>query len=342
MFNRKVIAIDIGDGYIKVLVGSNQRVKLCGLIETPENSVMNNNIIKVEAVRYSINEFLRQNRVMDGYVSFVLWGNDIFVRHLDMPLMEEKSLKKLVEWEIAQSLPDSGRNYYINYEVLKRINRKNNKTCEILVVASPKGKINKFIELSHELGLKLKSIDISANCLARVLKYSIDASNDNISVGIIDTVCGNFRVIILDEGKLFIERELQIGVKNIIKEIKNCLCIDESAACEYLYNEFNINKIGNDKDVDKRVQFIFENALSAFEKVIQFYTRGKIKKSLDSIYISGGESRIAGIEEYTKDFFGCPVYIIGSSETSIGNIKLPKNFDFKNYINALGLLLRKE
>lgn len=342
MLNKEVLAIDIGDSYIKVLVGNKQRVKLCGLIKTPEKSVHDDNLIEINSIRDSIKEFLEQNKVSQGYVSFALHGHDIVIRQLEMPLMEEKSLGKLVEWEIAQYLPENGANYYINYEILEKINTKARKVYNLLVVATPKNKVDKFVELSYGLGLKLKSIDISANCLARVLKHSIKASNDKASIGIIDIGFRNSKTIILDEGKLFMEREIPFGVKNAVIEISKSFSIGEDAAYEYLYNKFNFKRIRNDSDIDKRIQYIFENALSSFDRAIQFYTNGKIKKSLDRIYIVGGGSGIPGIDEYIKDFFGCSVHIVGSVDTLIEGIKFPEGFDLKVYANAMGLLLRKE
>lgn len=256
--------------------------------------------------------------------------------------MDEKGLRKSVEWEIAQYLPENGMNYYIDYEILGKVSTKEKKVYNLLVVAAPKGKINKFVELSYGLNLKLKAIDIGANCLARVFRHSIKNQNDEKSIGIIDIGYRNSNTIILDEGKLFIEREVPFGVKNAVIEISKSLYIDDNAAYEYLYNNFSFNRIRNDNDVDKKVQTIFENALSTFEKVIQFYTTGKTKKSLDKIYIVGGGSGIPGIDAYIKEFFGCPVYTVGSIDALINNMKFPEGFDFKVYANAVGLLLRKE
>lgn len=342
MLNRESMAVDIGDSYIKVLIGSRTKIKLCGLIKTPEKSVLDDNLIETDSIRDSIRGFLEQNKVTPGYVSFALHGQDIVIRHLEMPFMDEKGLRKSVEWEIAQYLPENGMNYYIDYEILGKVNTKEKKVYNLLVVAAPKGKINKFVELSYGLNLKLKSIDIGANCLARVFRQSVKSQNDETSIGIIDIGYRNSNTIILDDGKLFIEREIPFGVKNAVMEISKSLNTDDNASYEYLYNKFNFNNVTNENEVDKRVQYIFENALSTFEKVIQFYTTGRTKKSLDKIFIVGGGSGIPGINRYIKDYFGCPVYIVGSVDNLINGIKFPEGFDFKVYANAVGLLLRKE
>lgn len=342
MPGKEVLAVDIGDSYIKVLVGNRQKVKLFGLIKTPEKSVLDDNIVQINPIRDAIKGFLEQNKVISSDVSFTLHGHDIVIRQIEMPLMDEKGLKKLVEWEMTQYLPEGGSNYYIDFEILEKINAKEKKVCILLVVAVPKNRIDKFVELSYGLGLRLKSIDISANCLARVLKHTIKAQNDKVSLGIIDIGYRNSKTIILDSGKLFMEKEIPFGVKNAVIEISKSLGTDEDASYEYLYNRFHFGRIGDDSEIDKKIQSIFENALASFDKVIQFYNSGKANKSLDNIYIVGGGSAIPGIGEYIKNFFGCSVHIVGSVETLIEDMKFPEGFDFKVYANAVGLLLRKE
>ena len=121
------LAIDIGSSYIKLLLGNKQKIKQCGLIKTPENSVVDDNIVKLDAISEVIKNFFRENNIKPSDVSFALHGQDIVIRHIEIPIMNPKTIIKTVEWEINQYLPENGRNHYIDYEIIEKINTKDKK-----------------------------------------------------------------------------------------------------------------------------------------------------------------------------------------------------------------------
>lgn len=342
MITKESLAVDIGSSYTKVLVGDNQKIRFCGLIRTPEKSLIDDNIINVDAVKNAIQGFLHENSAKPEEISFAIHGHDIVIRHIEIPLMDEKEIKKSVDWEITQFLPENGTNYYIDYEVLNRVNTKEKKACSVLIVAAPKGKINKYAELASSLGLKLKTIDIAANCVSRVFRQITKDNTAGESTGIIDLGHSSSNIIILDNGKLFMEREVTFGIRKLIAEVSRKLGEDEQSTYSYLFQKFNFGYIDNENEIEKNIQNLFENALSTFDKVIQFYTSGKSEKKLDRIYLIGGGCQIPGIGNYIKNYFGSPVYIVNSPSKISLKIKVPVGFDFRVYVNTLGLLLRKE
>lgn len=342
MFNSENLAVDIGSSYIKILIGDKRKVKSCGLIKTPEKSVADDNILNAEAICNSIKGFLNSNNVKPNKVSFAIHGHDIIIRHIEIPIMDDKDLRKSVEWEISQYLPENGTNYFIDYEVVSKTNTQNRKTQHILVVAAPKSKINKYVELSTKLDMKINAIDVASNCLGRVFKLVTKEAHGGASTGILDIGYRNSNTVILDDGKLFIEREVPFGIKNAVMEVSRFMSIDEDEAYMYLFNKFSFDNIKPDDEVHNRIQSLFERAMTTFDKVIQFYTSGKSQKSLDKIYIMGGGATIPGVASYLEEYFGCPVCMVDSSTKSKMKIKFPRSFDLKVYANALGLLLRKE
>lgn len=342
MFSKESLAVDIGSSYIKILLGDKQKVKLSGIIKTPDKSIVDDNIIDLDAVKEAIKGFIKENNIKANEVSYAVHGQDIVVRHIEVPVMDDKGIRNSVEWEICQYLPENGVNYYTDYEILDKINTKEKKAYNILVVAAPKGKIDRYIELSKGLGCKVKSIDIGSNCVSRVFKQIANGSAESESIGVIDIGYKNSNIIILDKGRLFIEREIPFGIKTAIFEITRKLGIDEEEAYGYLFQKFDLLRISQENEIEKSLQSLFDNALTSFENVIQFYTTGKTKKKLDKIFLIGGGCNIPGITNYFTDFMNSPTYSTDSASKIPLKTKLPVGFDYKVYVNTLGLLLRKE
>lgn len=166
------LAVDIGSSYIKIICGNGRRVKFCGLVKTPDGSAKDGSINDIAKVRETIENFLNQNNIKASEISYTINGQDMVIRHTVIPIMEKSNIEKTIEWEMGQYLPENGLNYYISYEIIEKINTKEKKACKVLAAAAPRAKIDKYVELTEALKLKLKAIDVNANCISRVFSHN--------------------------------------------------------------------------------------------------------------------------------------------------------------------------
>lgn len=335
------IAVDIGTTFIKIMVGNRQKVRLCDRLVTPEGSVSEDKIVDNEAISKVILEFLRQNNVKSKDISFVVHGQDIIVRHTETPIIDEEGVRNSVEWEIRQYLPDNGNNHYINYEIVDKVVTVEKKVYKILAVAAPKEKIDNYLTIADSMKMNLKAIDIASNCIGRTFRELVVKKFIN-SVGVIDIGSTTISIVVLDRGKLFIEREVPFGIDAILNDIikKNGLSYEE--AYKYLLSNFSFDNSLEPNELSKKVLYLFNNVFSSFEKIIEFYTTGRQEKCLDQIYVMGGANAIGGLDKYISNYLESPVTLVDDISKLFLKIQLPKNCDIKFYIGTLGLLLRKE
>ena len=199
------LAVDIGNSFIKVMVGNDKNIKFCDMLPTPEGSMQDGKIVNPDAIRYLLDSYIKQKytKTKCKNISFVIHGQDIIIRHTEFPFMDEKGLKNAVEWEMGQYLPQGGNLHYIDYEIIDKLNTREKKMYKLLVVAAPRDKIDQLVNIAQGLQLKINAIDISANCIARTVKKSFQLDK---SIGIIDIGNKTTSFEIIDDGKLFIER----------------------------------------------------------------------------------------------------------------------------------------
>lgn len=341
MFEKDAIGVYIGNSQIKLMVGKKNEIKAFETLKTPEGSVQDDKIVNIEPIRDLIKEYINKNNIKAKDIEFSISGQDIAIRHIEIPIMEEKNIRDSVEWEINQYLPEGGERHYIDFEVLEKIETKEKKVYKVLSVAAPKEKIDNYLNLSKALNLNLKVIDVSANCVARIFKASRRNAAQE-SIGIIDIGSKSSSIIILENSRLFMEREVPFGTDNVIRDISKRLYISEEDSKSYLEGKFDFNRLNEENGVDKRIQTLFDNVFDAFLKVIQFYAAGKVKKNLDVIYITGTQNEIKGISEYVSNYFSSPVEDINSLRGTRIKTKLKDSCDLKKYTNVFGLMLRKE
>ncbi|MDF2502996.1 pilus assembly protein PilM [Clostridium sp.] len=318
MFSKDIMAVNIGDSIIKIIVGNKSNIRLCEAIKTPEESIVNGKIVNLEAVSVALRKFINKNNINVKRISFA------------------------VDWEMNQYLREDGANHYIDFEKVDTVISEDKKVYKLLVAAAPRDKIDQLVELSNLLNMKLVSIDVLSNCIVRAFRNFGITSTDMESIAVIDIGYENTSIIVLEKGKFFIERVVPFGLNNIAKEISRKNGIDIEEAFDYIKDKYDINDLNDEDETEKRIETLLENVYSTFAKVIQFYTGNNTKKSIDEIFVIGSGCKLKGMDKFTNNYFSIETYIVDSPEIIKLNTKFPKEIDFKSFVSTLGLLLRKE
>jgi type IV pilus assembly protein PilM len=342
MFSKDIMAVNIGDSIIKIIVGNKLNIRLCESIKTPEESIVNGKIVNLEAVSTTLRKFINKNNINVKKVSFAINGQDIVIRQIETPIMKDKEIKKSVDWEMNQYLREDGANHYIDFEKVDTVISEHKKVYKLLVAAAPRDKIDQLVELSNLLNMKLVSIDVLSNCIVRAFRNFGINSREMESIAVIDIGYENTSIIVLEKGKFFIERVVPFGLNNIAKEISRRNGIDIEEALNYIENKYDINNLNDEDETEKRIETLLENVYSTFAKVIQFYTGNNTKKNIDEIFVIGSGCKLKGMDKFTNNYFSIETYIADSPEIIKLNTKFPKEIDFKSFVSTLGLLLRKE
>jgi type IV pilus assembly protein PilM len=341
MFERELVAVELGHEYIKILAGSKNKVKCCGTIKTPQEAFVEDNIVNIQKLAKTITGFLKENNLSTKRISFTVHGQDIVVRHIETPIMDSKGILKSLQWEIAQYLPGEGQDYYNDYEIIDKINTKEKKVYKIMVVSIPKKKVDLYVDLANKLGMNLSAIDISPNNVSRVFRNVHNLKKEIESIGVIQIGLYNSNFTILDKGRLFIERDVPFGIKNPAEIVFPFGTSKPEESAKNFLRVFNFYG-EEESSIDTSVKALFDEIFYSFGKIIQYYTTGKVNKSLDMIYIIGEGTEIKGIDNYVQEHFSTNVEIVEAPEEIGIKTKLPKECSFKYYVNNIGLLLRKE
>lgn len=340
MFGKNKLVVEITTEYIKILYGNSSSVKRFGLIETPMETVSENRILKPETISELIEGFMMENKIRTKHISYSISGQDISVRHIEVPSLDKKNLFSAVKWEASRSLPDNGENYYTDYQIITSSKSGKSKLFKVLAVSAPSERIDKYVDLSNLLGVKLKAIDLSANSIARIFSVYKKSKKLENSVGVINLGVKTTEIIVVENGKLFVQREVPFGRENLIREIVRRQNIEHQEATKYLTNNFDFDNINDINEVDFRIRTLYDNVLDSFQKVIQFYATGKTQKLLDEIYITGIGSEIKGIEKYTGSFLSSKATVIDTPKVLKKNIKIPEDCNFRHFLSVYGMLLR--
>ena len=342
LLDKNSLAVCFEDRKVLLAYGNNQKITYSVSINATDDIFIDNNLIDTKLVVPIITNFIKNNNIRTKNIMYVIKDEEVVVRNLELPQMSEASLQKSVEWEVGQYLPDEGKDYYISYEIQEKINEKDKKSFKVMVAAAPKSKIQRYVELTNRLGLKLRAIDFSSNCVARVFKDYFNANSTVKNIGIINIGINNSVITILEEGKFAMQRQIPFGINNLTRIVLQYMPIDAREGSISYKDVIKALDLNLSDELNVRAQNIFSNAFGNIGKVIQFYTAGRVQKTLDAICFIGEGTEVRGLSELMENYFAVPIKKIERVNDLNLKIRVSNGLDIKTYINNIGLLMRKE
>ena len=324
--NNKKLSIQITDTSINILIGNKNKIYETHTIELENGDCKDGNVRDKDSIVKLLNDYLDVNGRDVKNVSFVLRGSDIITRYIEVPILKNDALIEAVNFEFKQFIPDID-DYYMNYEIVEKINTKEKKAYKILLVAATKEKINPIIEIAEEIGKELEVIDILSNSLARVLKSSDHIASEE-STGIFYFGADSSTLGIIEGNVLKFERNLPFGIKNIFNEVY------EEAAVTALDSKQVINVFEN----NEQLMMNFENLLASVNNTVRYYNSEKTNKPVTNFIIICADMIMTNMEKYLEKYFELPCILV--KDPSDLGLKLKFKDNFPKYISSYGLLLR--
>lgn len=324
--NNKKLSIQITDTSINILIGNKNKIYETHTIELENGDCKDGNVRDKDSIVKLLNDYLDVNGRDIKNVSFVLRGTDIITRYIEVPILKNDALIEAVNFEFKQFIPDID-DYYMNYEIVEKINTKEKKAYKILLVAATKEKINPIIEIAEEIGKELEVIDILSNSLARVLKSSDHIASEE-STGIFYFGADSSTLGIIEGNVLKFERNLPFGIKNIFNEVY------EEAAVTALDSKQVTNVFEN----NQQLMMNFENLLASVNNTVRYYNSEKTNKPVTNFIIICADMIMTNMEKYLEKYFELPCILV--KDPSDLGLKLKFKDNFPKYISSYGLLLR--
>lgn len=336
MFEKERISIDITKETISIISGTKYKVNTGVTIETPEDSFDEERIIDSLAIANVIRSSI--NKIKTKEVYFVLRGDDVISRQIELPVMKEEATLDSVKWELSQFVGDRVSDYVVSYEVISKKNDKQEGNCTILMIAVEKTKIEKYFEVARELKLKVVGIDIAANITARLFRYLENIYTTGAkSVGLIDISASYSSLSIIELGRMALDKFQGYGLKSgSNEEFFNKVEYDN------FIEKIDLEYIDEEDFTEGRLENYLDSITTQFSSFIQFYSSGKVKKNLDNIYIIGSGSKVTYIDEYFQNALNAEFKQLPNFSDLKFSIKVNKRLKLKDYFYAYGMLLRND
>ncbi len=217
-------------------------------------------------------------------------GQGVVSRYIELPIMNKSELDSSMKFEIEKYVPFPLGEVAADYATI--LEMKDKAKMSILIAAAKNELIQKKCNLAKELGISLKAVDLDCLALANFFTEIAHEGKKGACFGVVNIGKSLSSLNILVDGATYLSRDIFIGGDDITKKISEVLEVD--------YVEAEQLKL-DPKSRKDELMGIWDpvlNNLAAEIRVSLDYFEARNNKSAEKVFITGGSSRLNGIDEY--------------------------------------------
>ncbi|MGX4626795.1 pilus assembly protein PilM, partial [Clostridioides difficile] len=175
---KKILNLEINDDYIRLvfLRKSHKKVFIDKSIIKEINFDIKNDSNSIEKIKYIedvvrfVKEEIGKSKILYKNLYFNIQIQDIVIRNVEvLNTKKKRDILSMIEFEITQYIPININNYSIKYKV---INSKNDK-LNIQVILFPKSIIQLIKNISENLNMNPKTININFDILQKLINLNL-------------------------------------------------------------------------------------------------------------------------------------------------------------------------
>lgn len=340
------VGLDIGISSIKVvsLLKDKEQFKLISLgsIVTPTPGIISDNDTDLEVVANAIKQLLLAAKIDQKDVAVALPESRVFTRVIDdLPYLTDSELSSAIRYAAEEFIPMSLADVNLNWQVLVRSENKgeNNKTI-VLVIASPKHVVSKYVRVLDLAGLRPKALETEVIAVTRSL-----VGNNPFSPGTLimqlGTATTDFAAV--SKGLIWLTRSISTGGMALTRALAQHFNFEINQAEQYK-KVYGLLEDQLEGKVLEALKPVVDIIAGEGRRVIQSFDTKYPQNPIKRVVLSGGGAKMPGLVIYLANALGLevqeadPWYSIVKEKNS--GLKLAA--DAPSYSIAVGLALRED
>jgi type IV pilus assembly protein PilM len=219
---------------------------------------------------------------------------------IELPEMQEEELTKAIQFEAHKYIPSSLEEVAMSWEIIEHIDNSsqltqalgktgNLKRIRVLLVAAPKKDIEHYDRLVLGAKLKVSAIELETFSLVRSL-----LGDDNGNFLIIDIGLRATNIILVEKGIVIVNRNVDAGGNEITSAIADSLNVSRQRAESFKKGEKDLLNSKESYVAIPMLEFIANES----KRILNAYMAKNKDARIDGIILSGGTSKMKGLEEY--------------------------------------------
>ena len=168
------VGLDIGTDHVRAAhlksSGAGLLLTAYGAVNLPMGSVVEGEIVDVEAVSSAIKELWRHSNVTGKDVSIGVSNQKVVVRLIDLPFMERDELAGAIQYQAQDYIPIPIEDAIIDFHIIgDYMTPADEHMMEVLLVAAQRDMIDSAVAAVQGAGLRMAQIDLTSFAIVRAV-----------------------------------------------------------------------------------------------------------------------------------------------------------------------------
>jgi type IV pilus assembly protein PilM len=315
MFNRSLIAIDIGSSAVKVveLGGSAQQRKLkaLGLELLPQGVVVDGAILDVDAVTGALRSLVRRLRLatVQRRAAIGLSGSGVFIKKVRILPTKDSTIEDQVVYEAEQQfqhdIADLCTDFYQMGPPLA------SGEVQMLLVGAKRDVVDQYLGIVNNLGLRTGVVDCQVFSIANMFEFNYGTVES--IVGIVNVGASSCQLSLVSKGEYLYTRDIPIGGDEYTRRIMEIMNVDRENA-EALKISASSMDAGTPAELSTIIQETNEQLVSEIQGTITyFFQSGEAPADaagISHLFMTGGSSKVSGFDAALAATLQLPVQIV--------------------------------
>ncbi len=345
LFGKKgIIGLDIGSRHIKVVqlneVSDGYQLERIGIATLQPELIVDGSILDSLRVVEAIKELIANSdiRVKDTVLS-VSGHSSVITKRITLPQMTDEELDESIKFEAEQYIPFDIEDVDVDFQILGR--RAEEGQMDVLVIAVKKDKINEYVSVVKDAGLKPVIVDVDVFALENVYETNYEIIPEE-NIALVTIGASTINMNILKDGVSVFTRDSSIGGNVLTEALQKEFTISYDNA-EKLKRGEAVEGISQE-DVSSVLISTSEEIIAEISRSFDYFRSTTSNEDVNEVIFSGGGALVKDFAPLLSERLGVGVQLI----EPFRNIDIPDKFD-KGYLKkiesivtiAVGLALRR-
>jgi type IV pilus assembly protein PilM len=348
------MGIDLGSTSIKIVQLQQNKVvrwahKELDIKDAHPDTMPND---RIAAYTQLLSEFIAQEKTKPKTAAVSVSGNSVIVRYVKLPKLSQSELAKTIQFEAEPYIPFAIPEVHIGFHIMGDLVEDGQPKMETVLVAAKKELIDQRLSVLTEVGLRPVVVDVDAFTLESAYGINYPPTEEGETVLLINLGAGVTTMIIMENGISRVVRDVFIAGNTINKSLQRIFdCSYEEA--ENLKRKGQILVTPDEKEatlaqddqdslqISNTIVTVMKDLVAEIQRSLDFFLSQNPDRQVNRILLSGGSSKIAGIDRYFSQELRINVEMfdpfIGLMGTDLPDPDLRAMFSV-----AVGLASRKE
>ncbi|MDX2192626.1 MAG: type IV pilus assembly protein PilM [Gemmatimonadales bacterium] len=300
------VGLDIGSGLIKLAVvshkGDEPTLTKVAFIPVTNDAIVEGEVMDPGIVGEGIRAVLEAAGLQKAkQVVTAVGGRDVIIKKIQMDRMKEDEAREVIRWEAEQHVPFDMENVELDFQILD--GEGSGPQMTVLLVAAKRELIDQKTQLLADAGVEPSVIDVDAFALHNAFELNYPEAMTGI-VALANIGHEMTNVNVLDDGVPVLTRDIPLGTRRFKEDMQRerGLSADEA--------ELVLQGQGAVEALEPSLRTRGDELALGIERAAAFLqTSSRSNAQLSRLYLTGGGSRMPGIDRMLGERLRVPVQL---------------------------------